>query len=421
MSKEINIGLVGIGTIGSGVVKILNKNKELIEKRTGISINIKKVCDVKLDNAKELGLKDEQLTKNYEELINDKDISIIIELIGGYNPAKDIILKALKAKKHVVTANKALIAKHGKEIFETVKENNVTIAFEAAVGGCIPIIKSIKESYAADNIKRIYGILNGTTNFILTKMEEGMSYSEALKKAQELGFAESNPSFDVEGKDAAQKLAILASLAFNANITEDIFTWGITKLNKNDIDYADQLGYKIKLLGIAKNENGEIELRVHPTMLPKNHELANVKNELNAVYIIGENITKAMLYGKGAGQLPTATVVLGDVIDIAKGKNDIFYFKDIKAKDINKIKSRYYLRYLAMEKPGVLAKITKVLGDNQISIAAVEQKEINKETVPIIMTTHEATEENMMKSVKEINKLDIIKEDTVVIRIENIS
>lgn len=417
---EANIGLVGIGTIGSGVVRILNKNKDLIEKRTGIRINLKKVCDLNLEPAKALGLKDEQLTKDYNDLINDKDISIIIELIGGYNPAKDIILKALKNKKNVVTANKAVIAKHGNEIFKAAKDNNVAIAFEASVGGCIPIIKAIKESYAADKIKEIYGILNGTTNFILTRMEEGMSYAEALKKAQQLGFAEANPEFDVEGKDAAQKLVILSELAFNAKINDDIFTKGITKINSYDLKYADELGYKIKLLGIAKNENSEIELRVHPTMIPKQHELADVKDELNAIYIVGENITKAMLYGKGAGQLPTATVVLGDVIDIAKGKKDTFYFEDKKMKDINKITSRYYLRYNAVDKPGVLAKITKILGDNSISIAAVEQKEINKETVPIIMTTHKAAEENVMKAVNEINQLDVVKEDTVVIRIEDL-
>jgi len=421
MPKEINIGLVGLGTIGSGVVKILKNNQDLIEKRTNIKLSLKKVCDLNLESAKELGLNENQLTKDYNDLINDKDINIIIELIGGYDPAKDIILKALKAKKHVVTANKAVIAKHGKEIFKEAKDNNVSISFEAAVGGCIPIIKTIKENYAADNIKDIYGIVNGTTNYILTKMEEGLSYEKALKQAQELGFAEANPEFDVEGKDAAQKLVILASLAFNANIADDILTWGITKINKNDIEYADGLGYKIKLLAIAKHENHEIELRVHPTMIPKQHELASVKNELNAIYIIGENTTKSMLYGKGAGQLPTATVILGDVIDIAKGKNDQFYFKDIKTKDINKISSRYYLRYNVADKPGVLAKIATILADNDISIAAVQQKEINKDIVPVIMTTHEAQEESMMKAVKEINQLDVVKEDTVVIRIEDIS
>lgn len=420
MSKEVNVGLIGIGTIGSGVVKILKQNTDLIEKRTGIKLSLKKVCDLNLDNAKQLGLKDEQLTKNYEDLINDKDISIIIELIGGYNPAKDIILKALKNKKHVVTANKALIAKYGNEIFKEAEKNNVNVAFEASVGGCIPIIKALKESYVAEKINSIYGILNGTTNYVLTRMEEGMTYNEALKKAQELGFAEADPSFDVEGKDAAQKLVILSALAFNAKINNDIPAWGITKINKNDLKYADDLGYKIKLLAIAKKDNDEIESRVHPTMIPKQHELAAVKNELNAIYLIGENTTKSMLYGKGAGQLPTATVVLGDVIDIAKGKKDNFYLKDVKIKDINKISSRYYLRYTVIDKPGVLARIARILGNNNISIAAVEQKEINKEVVPLIMTTHKAVEENMMKAISEINKLDVVKEETVVIRIENI-
>jgi homoserine dehydrogenase len=417
---QVNIGLIGTGTIGSGVVKILNENQDLIEKRTNIKLNLKKVCDLNLENAKELNLKEEQLTKNYEDLINDKDISIIIELIGGYNPAKEIIIKALKNKKHVVTANKALIAKHGREILEEAKNNNVNIAFEAAVSGCIPIIKAIKESYAADNIKDIYGILNGTTNYILTRMEEGLSYKDALKQAQELGFAEANPEFDIEGKDAAQKLVILSSLAFNAKLNDDIFTKGITKINKNDLEYADELNYKIKLLAIAKYENNEVELRVHPTMIPKEHELASIKNELNAVYLIGKNTTKSMLYGKGAGQLPTATVILGDVLDIAKEKKDNFYFEEKKTKDINKISSRYYLRYNVIDKPGVLAKVSKILGDNNISIAAVQQKEINKDVVPVIVITHEAIEENVMKAIKEIDQLDVAKEDTVIIRIEDI-
>ena len=419
MSKETNIGLIGIGNIGSGVIKILNKNKELIKERTGIKINVVKACRRDIGKAKELGLKDEQLTENYEDVINDKDIDIIVEWVGGYEPAKDIIIKALKNKKNVVTANKAVIAKYGKEIFEQAKQNKVTIAFEAAVAGCIPIIKTIKESYAADNIKGMYGILNGTTNFILTKMEQGLSYAEALKKAQELGFAEPDPAFDVSGKDAAQKLVILACLAFDARINENIFSWGITKLSMNDIKYADELGYRIKLLAIAKKDNKEIELRVHPTMIPKEHELSNVKNELNAVYIVGENTGKSMLYGKGAGQLPTATAVLGDIIDIANGKKDKFYFEDLKIKDINTITSRYYLRYQVSEKPGVLATIAKILGDNQISIAAVQQKEVNKEVVPVIIITHSAVEENMMKAVRETNRLDVVKEDTVVIRIED--
>ncbi|MBW2974448.1 homoserine dehydrogenase [Candidatus Woesearchaeota archaeon] len=416
----ISIGLIGTGTIGSGVVRILARNSGLIEKRTGIRLSLKKVCDLNLENARSLGLRDEQLTKDYMDIIDDKDIDVVIELIGGYEPARTIILKALQSRKHVVTANKAVIAKHGKEIFSEAQRNDVSIAFEAAVGGCIPVIKMIRESYVADNIKDIYGILNGTTNYILTGMEKGVSYNEVLKKAQEKGFAEADPGFDVEGKDTAQKLSILSSLAFNADTGDAVFTEGITKIDKNDIQYADELGYKIKLLAIAKHENDEIELRVHPTMIPKQHELANAKDELNAVYVVGENTTKSMLYGKGAGQLPTATVVIGDVLDIARGKKQGFYLKQIKTKDINKVKSRYYLRYNVVDRPGVLAKISRILGDNNISIAAVQQKEVNKEVVPVIVITHEAAEEDVMRSIEEVDKLDVVRKGSIVIRIEDI-
>jgi len=416
--KEFNIGLIGSGTIGGGVVKILQKNQKVIEKRTGVKLNLKKVCDLKEN--KELGLDSSIYTKNYDDLLVD-DIDIIVELIGGYSPAKEFILKALEAKKHVVTANKAVVAKYGKELFDAAKNNNVQLAFEAAVGGCIPIIKTIKESYAADNIKEIYGILNGTTNYILTKMESGQEYKDALKKAQKLGFAEADPTFDVEGMDAAQKITILSELAFNTLIEDDILTEGITKISKNDMEYADELGYKIKLLAIGKQDKDQLELRVHPTMIPKNHELATVNNELNAVYVVADQTQKSMLYGRGAGELPTATVVLGDVIDIAKGKNDVFSFDDAKIKDSNEISSRYYLRLQVVDKPGVLAKISKVLGDNKISIAGVQQKEVDKEIVPLIMTTHEAVEEDLNNALKEIKKLDIVKEDAIVIRIEDLS
>jgi len=415
--KEFNIGLIGSGTIGGGVVKILQKNQKLIEKRTGIKLNLKKVCDLKEN--KELGLDSSIYTKNYDDLLVD-DIDIIIELIGGYSPAKEFILKALEAKKHVVTANKAVVAKHGKELIEAAKANNVQLAFEAAVAGCIPIIKTITESYAADNVKEIYGILNGTTNYILTKMEAGQEYADALKKAQELGFAEADPTFDVEGMDAAQKITILSELAFNTLITDEILTEGITKISKNDMEYADEMGYAIKLLAIGKKSEDGIELRVHPTMIPKQHELASVNNELNAVYVVADNTQKSMLYGRGAGQLPTATVVLGDVIDIAKGKAQDFYFEDSKVKDQSKISSRYYLRLQVVDKPGVLAKISKVLGDNKISIAGVQQKEVDKEIVPLIMTTHEAVEADLNKALAELNKLDIIKDKPIVIRIEDL-
>ena len=420
-----NIGLVGIGTIGSGVVKILQKNAGLIEKRTGIRLNLKRICDLNLDSAKKLGLKSEQLTKNFDELINDKDIDIIIELIGGYEPARGFILKAIEHGKHVVTANKAVLAKHGAEIFAAAKKNNVNVCFEAAVGGCIPIIKSLQSSYVSEKIDSIYGILNGTTNYVLTRMSEGMGYDEALKKAQKLGFAEADPSFDVEGKDAAQKIVILSSLAFNSKISDDIPVWGITKITANDLKYASELGYAVKLLAIAKKSKNELELRVHPTMIPKSHELCSVKNELNAIYISGENIKNVLLSGCGAGQLPTATVVLGDVIEIArrieKGLviEPVKYFEELKIKKIDEIESRYYLRIMAKDKPGVLAKVSKILGDNNISISGVSQKEEAKPVVPLILTTHKALEKNMRKALKEINKLDVVKDKVVLVRIED--
>ena len=420
-----NIGLIGTGTIGSGVIKILKKNSDLIRKRAGVEINLKKVCDVKLENAKKLGIGKENLTTDYNDILNDKEIDIVVELIGGYEPAKTIILKARQKGKHVVSANKAVIAKFGPELFEAAQKNKVNFYFEASVGGCIPILNALQVNYQAERINAVYGILNGTTNFILTKMGEGKSYEDALKKAQELGFAERDPSFDVEGKDAAQKLIILASLIFNSKIKEDIFTWGITRISRNDLEYAKELGYTIKLLAIAKKSNNEVELRVHPTMIPIGHELATVKNELNAIYLIGENTGPVMLYGKGAGQLPTATVVLGDVISIAENMKNhavtapIRYFNNYLLKNIDKVVSRYYFRFMVVDKPGVLAKIAAVLGKNNISIAAVSQKEENKAVVPVIITTHDALERNMAKAIKEINKLDIVKEETVVVRIED--
>ena len=415
-----NVGLIGLGTIGSGVVKILQKNADLLGKRTGVKVVLKKACDLRVEEGKKLGLRDEQLTNNFDDLVNDPDIHVIIELIGGYSPAKEFILKALQHQKHVVTANKAVIAKYGKEIFAEAQRNNLEIAFEAAVGGCIPIIKTIRESYAADTIQSIYGILNGTTNYILTQMGEGKNYADALKAAQKLGFAEADPSFDVEGKDAAQKLIILARLAFNADISEDILTEGITHITKQDLKNAQDLGYCIKLLGITKKENNSIEIRVHPTMIPVHHELASVRDELNAIYLISENTTKSMLYGKGAGQLPTATVVIGDVVDIAKGKKEVLYQEKVPIKDLSTIQSRYYLRFTVVDRPGVLAQLSKILGDNRISISGVQQKEVDKATVPVVIITHQAVEADIKKGIQEIDALEIVKEKTAVIRIEDI-
>jgi len=420
MSKTINIGLVGIGTIGSGVVEILKNNSEVIEKRTGIKINLAGVCDLKEDLAKQLGI--DNFTKDYKDLLNNKDIDVIIELIGGYEPAHTIILEAIKAKKHIVTANKAVIAKFGYEIFQEAQKNNVNVLFEAAVGGCIPIIRAIEESYSSDKIEQVYGILNGTTNYILTRMSEGQEYEVALKKAQELGFAEADPTFDVEGLDASQKISIIASLAFDAKIMQKPLTEGITKITKQDMEYAKEMGYVIKLLAIAKKQNGSIELRTHPTMIPQNHVFANINEEINAVLVSGKQVGNVLLSGKGAGKLPTASVVISDVIEIgSRIRITERNFEDVNIVDQGKISSRFYLRLNVLDKPGVLAKISKILGDNEISIAAVTQKEMDHDVVPIVILTNKALEENVSKAMEECKSSEVVKEDPILIRIEDFS
>jgi homoserine dehydrogenase len=420
MIKEINIGLVGIGTIGSGVVEILDKNASLIEKRTGVKINLVKVCDLNETLAKKIGV-DGVFTKDYKEILNDSGIDVVVELIGGYEPAHSIIIEAINAGKHVVTANKAVLAKFGYEIFEVAQKNNVNVLFEAAVGGCIPIIRTIEETYPSDKIENIYGILNGTTNYILTKMTEGMSYVEALKKAQELGFAEADPTFDVEGMDASQKMTILSSLVFDAKIMETPFTDGITRITKQDMEYAKELGYVIKLIAMGiKRENG-IEIRTHPTMIPSDHVLAGVNNEYNAVLFSGENVKEVMLSGKGAGKLPTASVVVTDIIELgSRMRVAQRHFEDTKLVPMKDIKSKYYLRFSLVDEPGIFANIAKILGDNNVSIAAVSQKESDTKKVPVVIITHEALEEDLMNSIKEYNALDDVSDEAVVIRIDDL-
>lgn len=421
MSKIVNIGLIGIGTIGSGVVDILKNNSELIEKRTGVKINLVKVCDLNEELAKEIGVGD-IFTKDYKEILNDENINVVIELIGGYEPAHKIIIETLNAKKHVVTANKAVLAKFGYEIFEEAQKNKVNILFEAAVGGCIPIIRTIEETYNSDKIESIYGILNGTTNYIMTRMGEGMSYEDALKKAQDLGFAEADPTFDVEGIDASQKITILASLAFDAKIEQEPLTNGITNITKKDIQYVKEMGYVIKLLAIAKKNNGSIELRTHPTMIPDTHVLASINEEVNAVLFSGKNVGQILLSGKGAGKFPTASVVVSDIIELgSRTRLAERHFEKAKLLEVENIKSRYYLRVNVVDNPGVFAQVAKVLGDNNISIAAVSQKEENQDVVPVVIITHEAQENNITNAVKQCNGLNIVKEETVIIRIEDIS
>ncbi|VVB75583.1 Homoserine dehydrogenase [uncultured archaeon] len=418
MVVELGIGLVGAGNIGSGVVEIILKNAALIEKRTGVRLILARVCDKNSLCVEKFGVSKSIFTSDYKELIADKKVNVVVELIGGYEPAHTVIVDALNAKKHVVTANKAVIAKFGYELFELAQNKGVNILFEAAVGGCIPIIRTIEESYSSDKIKCVRGILNGTTNFILTKMSAGMEYADALKKAQELGFAEADPSFDVEGKDAAQKATILASLAFDAKIEGGPFVCGITSLKKADMDFASEIGFVIKLLAVAKKRAEGVELRVHPVMVPKSHPFANVSNEINAVALSSENTGDIFLSGRGAGKLPTATVVVTDLIEMgSRVRVAQRYFEKIKLIDFGESEFKYYLRLGVLDKPGVLAAIGKVLGDNGVSINSCIQKGAGMEVVPIVIVTHLAKEKQMSKALIELKKLSVVKEAEL-IRIE---
>ena len=428
--KSVKVGLVGLGTVGRGVYDAIMNNGKLIADRTGISLEIKGVTD-----------KDEKALEDinpgiqiapYEDLIADKDIDIIVELIGGVEVAKSVILGALKNGKHVVTANKALLSEAWEEIFSAASRAGKSVNFEASVGGAIPIIRVLRESLVANNISTIYGILNGTTNFILTEMtDKGCSFEEALKVAQDRGFAESDPELDISGTDSAHKLTILSLLGFGRDVSAgDVYTEGISKIDPQDIRNAGEWGYSLKLLAIAKETKGGLELRVHPTLIPSARLLADVKGSDNAVFVKGDLVEEALLFGKGAGRYPTASSVVSDIVDIAKGvafssgKNEVPYNLNYasgggKISQMDELLVSCYLRFSVIDKPGVLAGISSVLAENNISIASVSQEERKEgETVPVIIRTHKAKEGNMRKAISVINKLDYVTSETVVIRIE---
>ncbi|MEW5804139.1 MAG: homoserine dehydrogenase [bacterium] len=434
-SMDIKVGLIGLGTIGQGVVKILREEGEdshnLIA-HLGVPLRLKKIADIDLKKAQGLNLPSSMLTTRAEEILQDPEIQIVIELIGGYEPARTFLLQALEGGKHVVTANKALLAKHGEEIFQAAAARQVDIGFEASVGGGIPIIRAIKEGLAADHIRSVYGIMNGTANYILSEMEkEGTSFDSVLKDAQSQGFAEADPAFDIKGIDTAHKLAILVSLAFGTRISlEQIFTEGIDRITPLDLQFARELGYKIKLLALAKDVDGEIEARVHPTLLSAGYLLATVAGVYNAIYVVGDRVGSTMFYGMGAGERPTACAVVSDVMDIARNiRKNITrritptsfcedYIKEKKVRDINQIVSSYYLRFFALDKPGVLSKISGILGQHNISLASVIQKERRiGEAVPIVMMTHEALEHNIQNALNEINSLPFVTEKANLIRV----
>ncbi len=431
--KTINIGILGFGVVGTGVAKLLIEKKQLLEERTGAVLNLKAIADIDITRNRGIDLGTVLLMPDAHGIINDPEIDIIVETIGGETIAKDFILKALGHKKHVVTANKALLAKHGNDLVKTAREKEVDLAFEASCGGCMPIIKALRESLVANHVRSMAAILNGTCNYILTKISrDGSAFKDALKDAQELGYAETEPSLDIDGFDTAHKLAILNSLAHGMEINlKDIHVEGIRNITPVDIEFAREFGYAIKLLAIGKLHGEHVEARVHPTMIPLSNPLAHVDGSMNAVVIDADATGQTMLYGHGAGMLPTASAVLSDIVDIARNiisgtrrRVPVLGIQEDKIRPIpilpmSELYTRYYLRFEAQDHPGVLAKISGILGENNISIESVHQKgRKNNGKVPVVMITHTAKEAWVQNALKEISKTDSVVGNPVVIRIE---
>jgi len=432
--KELKVGLLGFGTIGTGVVKMFQKNAELMEQRLGARLSLARIADLDITSDRGVALENGMLTSRVEEVLDNPQIDIVIELIGGYEPARSFVLRAIENGKHVVTANKALLAIHGDEIFGAAEKHGVEVFFEAAVGGGIPVISAIKESLCANRFGSVFGILNGTCNYILSRMtSEGEDFDLVLKDAQVQGYAEADPTFDIEGVDAAHKLALLMSLCFGTRVRfEDIYTEGISSISALDIQFAREFGYKIKLLAISKKDNGRIEARVHPTMIPLNQPLADVDGVFNAVCLSGDFVGPIMLYGLGAGMEATASAVMGDVMAI--GRNllagakvrtpSMGYVMDqvteLAIKSMDDVETQYYLRFAATDKPGVLAQISGILGRHDISIASMIQPERREGgAVPIVLMTHEAREANIRRALLEIDALQVVQDRSHFIRIES--
>ncbi len=433
MKPAIKVGLIGFGTVGVGAVRILIEQKDLIRRRLGCDLDVVQIADLDPNRDRGLPLAQGVLTSDAMKVVRNADIDIVVELIGGIHPAREYILEALRRGKPVVTANKALLALHGEEIFQAAHKAQMDLGFEGSVCGGIPIIRAIKEGFAAENISALYGIVNGTCNYILTRMaDDGLAFEDALAEAQRLGYAEADPTLDVGGGDSAHKLAILATLAFGAPVAlKEIYTEGVDHVLPSDIAYADALGYKIKLLAIAKHENGEIEARVHPTMIPKSYLLATVGGVHNAVYLMGASVGESLLYGRGAGGAPTGSAVVSDLIDIARniqkgasGRVPPASFQadarePLRIKEMAEIECRYYLRFMVQDRPGVLSKISGVLGRHRIGIASViQQGRAAGGNVPLVMMTYRARERDMQAALSRIDRMGEVSVPTVLIRVE---
>jgi homoserine dehydrogenase len=434
--SDIKVGLLGFGNIGAGVVKLLQDNADIIRNKVGTGIVLKRIVDLDITRDRGVTVAPGVLTTSADDMFNDPEISVVIELIGGYEPAKTFVLKAIEKGKHIVTANKALLALHGDEIYTAAARKGVEVQFEAAVGGGIPVLTAIKGNMAANNFGSVIGIMNGTCNYILTRMtQEGADFDDMLKVAQELGYAEPDPTFDIEGVDTAHKLAILVSLCFGTKIDfNSIYTEGISGISGLDVKFANDFGYRIKLLAIGKLSDGQVEARVHPTMIPLHNPLAEVNGVFNAIRLTGDYVGPVMFYGRGAGQNPTASAIVGDLIGLARtmqagaGRRMAplgFLDGEIRTlplKSMSKIVSKYMLRFSALDKPGVLAAIAGALGNHGISIESMVQtthQDSDSTPVPIVIKTHEACEGSVHAALEEIDRLAIISEKTVFIRIED--
>lgn len=431
--QQVNVGIIGFGTVGAGTVEVLLNNRDIISSRVGSDIIVKKIADLDLDSDRGISIESGLLTRDAMEVIEDPDIHVVVELIGGIDKAREYILKAMKNGKHVVTANKALLAEFGEEIYQAADTHGVSIAFEASVGGGIPVILSLREGLSANRIQTIMGILNGTSNYILTRMTESeLPYGEAVREAIDLGYAEDPPTLDVDGTDAAHKLAILVSIAFGAPVSFNrIYRQGIDKLTPEDIRFAREFGYCIKLLAVARNRAGKVEARVHPCMVPLDHIMASVNGVYNAIYLEGDFLGPNLYYGLGAGRRPSGSAVVSDIIYLARqirqGVNKLMpplahvrpQDNAISIRPIDELNTAYYFRFAAVDEPGVLSKISGVLGDHQISIASVIQKgREEKGSVPVVMLTHEAQESNVTKALSLMENLDVLIDKTIMIRVE---
>jgi len=424
MRNVVRCGLIGFGTVGKGVYQLLQENAHLIKLRTGIDVQIATICDLRTDLVRR-EVSDIPLTDNWRDLLEDDSIDTIIELIGGIEPAKTMIIECMKKGKDVVTANKKLLAEDGDQVFDLANSGSAKLGFEASIGGGIPCVVSLKSGLVGNRVHTVMGILNGTTNYILTQMyDKAIPFDDALREAQELGFAEADPTFDIEGHDAGHKIALLSMIAYNRKVHfSNVQVQGITRITLLDIMYAYEMGYVIKLLGISRKIGDEYDIRVQPTMLPFKHPLASVRDEFNGIMYDNDMTGPVTLYGKGAGGLPTASSVVSDIVQMAQ-KDNIYENAISLEGEINylapgKRKCRYYLRLYSEDKAGILARVAGVLGDYDISIASVMQQEVEGTYVPIVIMTHGANEEGMMRSISEINKFEFISGDVVVIPVED--